>query len=587
MRTFLYSLALGTIAVLIVSCQENKQVIEVVEDEGPELPVWTFNNNSVELGTPDFRTFGIALDYSELKERVHTDSVKKSYVENFVFNDSVEIVYNGNKAVVNGGSSNGFTVQMNGAHVTITTTKDLACSLKGRSDNGSLMILGDNKIRINLNGVNLKNTNGPAINNRSNDQCFIVTDSMSVLSDDTLYAEVEEEKVPKGCVCSKGKLYISGRAPLKIVANGADAIHSGKSIFVRRGTNIDIESHAHHAIKAKNNVRIEGGVMNITSTGRAGHGISAQKKVEIAGGRTTIISDTGYGKERKNSRGIKSDSLVAITGGIVRIKESSVGGKGIRAGEKFLAQNCIVDVLTFGNDDKVSGSKNKGIKGFNELKIDSARVRVRCVNGYNEAIESRKKVIINNSLVELTATDDAISAGNVGEADIEVTNGRIFIESGNDALDSNGTIHIHSGLMFITSLNQGGRGFDCDEEEFLIGPQSTIVSLGHITSPPTVGLLEHPMFLTSRFISEPDFCLATTGKDDNLINFKVPEFRIHGPKFKIMVSLPEFKEEASYDFCQNATVKPQHTFHGLQLGGTAASKEVKSTHKLMRKYQVF
>ena len=54
-------------------------------------PVWTFNDDNVELGTTDFKTFDIELDYSKLKETVYTDPSKNVYVENASFNDEINI----------------------------------------------------------------------------------------------------------------------------------------------------------------------------------------------------------------------------------------------------------------------------------------------------------------------------------------------------------------------------------------------------------------------------------------------------------------------------------------------------------------
>ena len=581
MKPTIYPFIVVAVAICLASCH---QEAETPVDNEPDPPVWTFNDNDVELGTTDFHTFDIERDYSELKEKVYTDPSKKMYVENSKFEDVINIVYNGDKAVVSCDKPSDFSIQTDGAHVTINATKDVACTLTGKSENGSLKILGDKKVRINLNGLNLKNTSGPPINNQSKDICFLVTDSVSVLSDDSIYAEPAEGEKQKGCVYSKGYLAISGKAPLKVVANGADAIHSGKTIFVRRGSNIDIESHAGSAIKAKNKVKIEGGIINIFSTGHGGHGITAKEKVHIDGGRTTIISNTGTGKNGKNSRGISSDSIVDITGGIVRVKDSSVGGKGIRAGHKFHAKNCIVDVLTFGTDDKVTGSKNRGIKGTQEIRIDSARVRVRTENGWNEGLSSRRKIIINNSLVELKTRDDAISVGEPKLADLEINNGRIYAISGMDAIDSNGTIHVNSGLVFVIAQSKLCRGFDCDRYEFKIGPEAIVVSLGQITSPPTVGLLEHPACFVTRPLSDKQFCLSTTGSNDNLVSFPTPDFMFSDSGFRALISIPEFKQNVSYDFCRSATVKPKHTFHGLAIGGTADDKSVTDRHSFTKNY---
>lgn len=570
----------------LVSCnQESSNVADATATTKLDPPVWTFNDDNVELGTTDFKTFDIELDYSKLKETVYTDPSKNVYVENASFNDEINITYNGDKATVDCGNTKDFTVKTDGANVTISTTRDVACNLKGKSQNGSLKILGDNKVRVNLNGVNLNCTNGPAINCQSSKMCYVVTDSASVLSDDSLYVDTSDDEKQKGCVCSRGYLVISGKAPLKIIANGSNAIHSSDVIFVRRGTNIDIDSRARSAIKAKNKVEVEGGIININSTGAGGHGIAAKKEVVIAGGRTTIISNTGLGRDGKNSRGIKSDSIVAITGGIVRVKESSVGGKGIRAGHKFLAKNCIVDVLTFGEDDKVTGSKNRGIKGADEINIDSARVRVRTENGWNEGLSSKRKIVISNSLVELSTRDDAISAGEEGVADITFNNARVYAESGMDAIDSNGTMHVNSGLFFLIAGSHRCRGFDCDFKEFKIGGEAIVVSLGEITSPPTADLLEHPMGLIQRPHTAPMFCLTT--KNDNLVSFATPKFKYSDRDYRIFLSHPVFKENVSYDISSRANVKPKHTFHGLMVGGTATDKSVAERFSFSKIYQDF
>ena len=587
MKYIVQSVVVVVLAICFMSCvAENDYVLPTPENDEPDHPVWTFNPNEKELGTDDFYTFDIKPDYSELKEKVYTDSLKKMYVENSKFIDTINITYNGNKAVVGGGNPANFSAQTNGAHVTITTMGDVALNLSGTSENGSLKILGEKKVRINLKGVNLKNPKGPAINNQSIERCFIVTDSNSVLRDDSLYAEVPEEEKQKGCVCSNGSMSISGKAPLKIVANGANAIHSGKTIFVRRGSYIDIESHAGSAIKAKNKVKIEGGVININSTGRGGHGIAANKEVLISGGRTTIISNSGLSKDGKNSRGIKSDSIISITGGIVRVKESSLGGKGIRAEHKFYAKNCIIDVLTFGQEDKSTGSKNRGIKADDEIRIDSARVRVRTENGLSESLSSRFKIIVNNSLVELKSQDDAFSAGETGVADIEINNGHIFADAGNDALDSNGSIHINDGILFLMGRSRIGRGMDCDFDEFRIGPNATVVSLGKVTSRPTYDLLEHPACLSTRLTSDTLLCISTTGENDNLICYNTPKFWFAG-SYKALINVPEFKKNVSYDFCRSAIVKPKHTFHGLMIGGTAQDKKVINKHTFTRTFNIF
>ena len=241
--------------------------------------------------------------------------------------------------------------------------------------------------------------------------------------------------------------------------------------------------------------------------------------------------------------------------------------------------------MPFGEDDKITGSKNRGIKGADEIRIDSSRVRVRTENGWNEGLSTHHKVLINNSLVELKTRDDAISAGDPETADIEINNSHVFAYSGMDAIDSNGTLHIDDGVIFVIAQTHLWRGFDCDQKEFKIGPNATIVSLGEITSPPTASLLEHPACLVTHSINDAEFCLSTTGSNDNIVSYQKPKFRYSDANYKVLLSVPQFKQNVSYDFCRRATISnPKHTFHGLSIGGTADNKVVVAKHTFNKNY---
>ncbi len=570
---------MGIIAMLAIiaslaACGSKEKVQDEEEAFVPDPPVWTFNSDSVELGTSDFRTFDIAPDYSKVKESIYKDSKNKSYVENTTFDDVVTITYEGNTAKVENGNADDIKVSNNGAHVTVTAGKPVECVLKGKSQDGSITILGDKKVCLTLNGLDLKNASGPAINSQTKKECFIITKEASVVSDDSLYVASTDSLQQKGCIFGEGKLAFGGTATLKVIAKGTDAIHSDKSVFVRRGTQLDIDSRGGDAIQAQKYVTIEGGMINISSKARGASGIVADSIVAIEGGRTIIISDTPGAKGDKNAKGIKCDSLINITGGIVRVKESSTGGKGIRSGHNILIKNAMVDVLTFGQDDHATGSKNKGVKAMNEVRVDSARVRIRATNGWNEGLEGRRKILINNSLVEVLAHDDGLSSGENGVADVEINSGYVYSESMMDAIDSNGTIHINGGLVFAVSRHRGGRGFDCDANEFRVAPDATIIGLGYIVSYPTASLLEHPACVIDRPLTDTQFGMSTTGKQDNLFTFKTPVFDKYDHGYRILASVPEFAEGVSYDLCSNATVKPAHTFHGLMLGGTVDNKSV-------------
>lgn len=592
-----------------------------------EPPVWTLTDDSLELGTSDFFTFDIQHDYTPLDERVLSDTTCTDYVESTTFDGVVSIAYNGAKASVTANEQN-FLVSTDGAHVTLTATKPVKVLLTGSTNNGSLKVVGDSKVCIALNGLTLMNPRGAAISCLSKKACYLVTDSVSTLSDDSITTDPVKPKATekksgkksekknvklsskkksdkkksekkksdkkkksddkpkhvkkkgkkaeeqKGTIFTEGRLAISGRAPLTVVSRHVDAIHSDKSIFVRRGTQLNVQAHGGDAIQAQKRVRIEGGMINILSTSRGCSGIVADSIVEIRGGRTIILSQTPGGKGQRNSRGIKSDSLINITGGIVRIKEESRGGKGMRSAHDIFISKAIVDVLTFGDDDKNTGSKNKGIKAKHEVRIDSARVRVRCRHGWSEAIEGSHRISITGSLVEALAVDDAISVGD-GDGDFVVNSGRVYAQGGMDAIDSNGTIHLNGGLIFAYTGGKGSRGFDCDDKEFCIAPDATVIGIGSQLSPPSQEQLKH----TACYVPVPNatrrFLVTAAGSDDLVFGVDSLSFRFTDVDWSVLMSMPEFGEFNSIDVCRYGSVAaPVHTFHSLWLGGRVTDKKV-------------
>lgn len=596
MKNSLYLFIFAIVSFSIVGCKQNQSKIQSFKEADP--PVWTLTDDEIELGTPDFDTFDIAADYTPLAERLYTDTACHEYVENTPFDDVVTIAYDGQQASVTGDNGS-FKVETDGAHVTLNAAKKVKVELTGNTADGSLKVIGDKKVCIVLNGLNLKNPHGPAISCLSKKECFLVTDSASTVSDDSLYtrparalasasagsteadgAKASDDEQQKGCIFAEGKLCISGTAPLKIQAYGADAIHSDKSVFVRRGSQLDIQAYGGDGIQGQNNVRIEGGMLNILSASRGCSGIVAKKIVEICGGRTIVLSKTPGGNGKKNSRGIKSDSIINISRCIVRVKEESCGGKGIRSGHELNIKGAIVDVLTFGNDDKVTGSKNKGIKAKYALNIDSSRVRVRAEHGWNEAIEGRHLLTISHSLVEARAVDDAISVSE-DDGDLIINGGRVYANGGMDAIDSNGTIHINGGLVFAYTSGAGSRGFDCDRKEFFIAPDATVIGIGSQLSPPTERLLKHPTAFVAVPNSTEQFVVTPSGSSECLFGINRPHFRYSDLDWSVLMSVPEFGNGGPVDVCSKASMtSPTHTFHGLQIGGKVTDKQVAHTLEL-------
>ena len=164
----------------------------------------------------------IAVDSTAIEESETIPADNEDYLENNTFNNEICIHFNNAEASVTG-SVAGVSVIVNGADVTVqSTAKGVNYILSGTTSDGMFkMADGDNskKFLLTLNGVNIKNTDGPAINIQTGKRCYVnVADgTINTLTDGTSYASSDEDQ--KATLFSEGELLFSGKGRLRIYAN--------------------------------------------------------------------------------------------------------------------------------------------------------------------------------------------------------------------------------------------------------------------------------------------------------------------------------------------------------------------------------
>lgn len=93
----------------------------------------------------------------------------------------------------------------------------------------------------------------------------------------------------------------------------------------------DISSNA--AAKCDGTFTMSGGTMNLTSTGDGGKGINSTGAITISGGNLTVVT-TGdvftYGADDTKPQGIKSDSNITLSGGIILSCASTSNGNPLK-----------------------------------------------------------------------------------------------------------------------------------------------------------------------------------------------------------------------------------------------------------------
>ncbi len=312
----------------------------------------------------------IDLDFSALTEPAEViqddeDAVDYGdYVENTSWSTTVRITFDGESATV-AGTNSSIIATVEGAHVTISSaSKRVRYIVSGTTDNGSLKFYSDRKFQVQLNGVNITNPTGAAINNQCGKSFYLVVNAgtENTLCDGETYVMSGEED-QKATVFSEGQILVSGKGRLNIYSVGKHCMASDDYILVRPGCQLYLNSTSGHGIKAKDYVHIKGGVINMEIAADGAKGINCDSIVNITGGRTTIIN-TGTTRVEEDGTttgcaGVKADYNITMSGGTLNIKSTGNDAKGINASQPFLFKGGELNVVVTGEQTTVAP---KGVK---------------------------------------------------------------------------------------------------------------------------------------------------------------------------------------------------------------------------------
>ncbi len=323
---------------------------------------------------PEITPKEIELDYSDLDEGTETiqddeDALDYGdYVENTTWATTVRITFDGETATVTGNPSS-VIVNVDGAHVTVTSAaKRVRYIVTGTTANGSLKFYSEKKFQLQLNGVDITNPNGAAINNQCGKSLYLVMNegTVNTLRDGENYTMVEGED-QKAAIFSEGQILVSGKGTLNVYSVGRHCLASDDYVFVRPGSKLYLNSTSGHGIKAKDYVYIKGGVINMEIAADGAKGINCDSLINITGGRITIINSGTTQAEvdelgnpvSTTAAGVKSDYNITMTGGTLNIKCTGDDAKGINVTQPFLFTGGELNVVVTGKEVSMTP---KGVK---------------------------------------------------------------------------------------------------------------------------------------------------------------------------------------------------------------------------------
>ena len=257
-------------------------------------------------------------------------------------------------------------------------------------------------VHIVFNGVNITNTTSSVINAATGRKIVLtlVDGITNTITDGTTYNYAEGEDEPDATLFVKQDLTINGNGTLNISSNYATAL------------------------KAKDNLIILGGKINIESVGKA---IKGTDSVTIENAEITInVEDDG----------ITTDGALVINSGTIKMEKV---GEGLEA-----------------------------------VTID--------INGGTIDIVASDDGINARGLIDDSATDEEKEAyGEENQADtyFRITGGTVNVTAGGDGIDSNGQVYIEGGTFVSTGVQEMFESFDSSSTQNFINVfYSTAVSGG-------------------------------------------------------------------------------------------------------------
>ena len=350
---FIHLMAVMAMGLALVSCQSDDTDMEDI------------------IALYQMEPVAVELDFSQLTEvpdvpvTDENDSAYNDYVENSPWNKVISIAFDGGNATVTG-SVPGVAIQRNGAHLTIMNMSGpVKFVVSGKTDNGSLKFYGDKRFQVLLNGAEISNPNGAAINNQGSKTFYVVLADGTVnrLQDGENYTMVDEED-QKAALFSEGQIVFSGHGDLSVIAVGRGGIRSDDYIRIRPGVKLYVNSSALDGLRANDGIIVDGGVVNIVTTGVGAKGVRSGGEMKVNGGRLIAVNDGDTRVETDENdttacAALYCDTLLTVNAGILKFKATGDGGKGLNAKHNVIITGGSFQAVATGTREN---KKPKGVK---------------------------------------------------------------------------------------------------------------------------------------------------------------------------------------------------------------------------------
>jgi len=381
-----------------------------------------------------------------------------------------EITLNKNSASVNGNKESVTVADGN-----IEITKGGVYYLTGTLEDGQINVIGKEKVKLYLDDVSIKNSNGAAIvcTNEKRTIITLAEGSENTISDGKNYSIPNDDTT--AAIYAKDSLTINGSGILTITSSEHDCIVSKDNLKITGGV---INANAGgNALKGTDSVSICGGFLNITSENDA---IKSTKQndnekgwIAIDGGEINITAG-GDGIQAENTLEITSGKLNINTNGEIDTSFSDNLGEMPKMPDMKNMPDMqdapdIQDMpnmpdmpdlqnvpdMKNENDDTTEETfsiSSKGIKSGNALSIKGGTIKI---NSTDHCIHSSSDMNISNGTFELYSSL-AKGISSYGELTISGNETLITIEKCTEGIESKSVMNINNGNIRILNASDDG-----------------------------------------------------------------------------------------------------------------------------------
>jgi hypothetical protein len=320
------------------------------------------------------------------------------------------------------GTSAGLTgagAEIGGSKITITATGVYVIS--GKLDNGQIIVDVKDKgiVRLVLNSmeINCADNSPIYVKNAQKTIISLQAGTQNTVTDGTSYAKDEESD---SAIFSKDNLTINGTGTLIVNAN------------------------YNNGIASKDDLKITGGNINITSKD---DGLVGRDAVLVKEGSITVKAG-GDGIKSTNDTDSKK-GFVSIEGGTFNL---TTGTDGLQAKTSMLITGGNFNISTGGGSVNGSTKNNDDMRGpwgkwDNNAAAESSETETQSAKGLKAASD----ITISGGTFKIDSSDDSIHSNN----SISISGGDISIASGDDGIHADASIEIKDGKINITKSYEG------------------------------------------------------------------------------------------------------------------------------------